>query len=140
MAARRARVNEPEDLDPKALAGVDLLRRTGAKEFQIRYSDDEQPVVWLAVAGYRGERRNPITGKSTSAEHFEAAGAMDPTTAIMRLCEQLIDGGLCRHCHRRTIFNADAEPGELLDAVGCVYAWDPELKTFRRNCEGDSAA
>jgi len=23
-------------------------------------------------------------------------------------------------------------------AVGCVYAWDPELSTFRRGCEGDA--
>lgn len=26
----------------------------------------------------------------------------------------------------------------LLDRIGCVYAWDPELAMFRRGCEGDT--
>ena len=60
---------------------------------------------------------------------------------MIRLCEQVIDGGLCTHCKRRTIF--DAEPSDTvfddaLVAMGCVYAWDPELATFRRSCEGDA--
>lgn len=73
---------DPE-LDPRALAGVDLLRRTGAHQFQVRYSDDEQPVVWIAAASWRG--KNPVTRKDH--EHWEVAGALDPTAAIMRLCE-----------------------------------------------------
>jgi hypothetical protein len=122
------------DMDPRAMAGVDMLRRTGAQSFQLRYSDDEEPVVWVAVAAYSAV--NPLTGKQ--AEHYECAGALNPTAAIMRLCEQLIDGGTCQHCGRPTIFNTDSQPGDLLNAVGCVYAYDPELKTFRRDCEGDS--
>jgi len=114
---------------PKMLAGVDMLRRTGLQTYRVGYSDEDDgpPVVWYAVGQWTGNRA-------------EAAGALDPVTATMRLCEQVIDGGLCTHCKQLTIF--DDNPGDspfdtLLDAMGCVYAWDPELSTFRRGCEGD---
>lgn len=57
----------------------------------------------------------------------------------MRLCEQLIDGGTCAHCYQLTIFDENPSDGpfdDLLSMMGCVYAWDPELSTFRRSCEG----
>ena len=110
--------------DPRFIAGVDLLRRTGAKTFRVGYTDEDHgpPVVWYAVAEW------------TQGE--EADAALDPVTAVLRLCERVIDGGECQHCHRRTIFVADTDT-ELFDLVGCVYAWDPELSTFRRSCEGD---
>jgi hypothetical protein len=103
-------------LDPKFMAGVALIGRTGAKNFRVGYSDpdDGEPTVWYAAAG------SDLGG--------EAGAALDPVKAVMRLCEQLIDGGTCTHCHQLTIF--DDNPG--------VYAWDPELATFRRGCEGDA--
>lgn len=114
-------------LDPKFIAGVELIGRTGSRSFRLGWSDDgNDPTVWYAVATYdRGA---------------EAAGALDPVKAVLRLCEQIIDGGICTHCHQSTIF--DDNPGDspydvLLGAMGCVYAWDPELSTFRRSCEGD---
>lgn len=109
-----------------------MLGRTGASTFQVRFSDDEEPVVWIATVSY--ETKNPLTGKR-GREHWEAAAALDPTTAIMRLCEQLIDGGTCKHCGRPTIFVPDSNT-DLVDLLGCVYAYDPELETFRRDCEG----
>jgi hypothetical protein len=118
--------------DPKFLAAVKLIERTGSSEFQIRYDDEQAPVVWVAVAGYgtaRGARR--------VRPHYECGAAFDPTTAVLRLCERLIDGGQCKHCGRPTIFVTDTDT-DLLDALGCVYAWDPELATFRRGCEGDT--
>lgn len=119
-------------LDPRAMAGVDLLRRTGAKQFQVRYSDDEEPVVWIAASSWQG--KNPLTGKDR--ERWEVAGGLDPTVAIMRLCEQVIDGGQCQHCGKPTIFQPLPET-DGLEVLGCVYAFDPELATFRRGCEGD---
>lgn len=110
--------------DPRVVAAVAMLGRTGAGEFQIRYCDEEQPVVWIAAAHWPTHRK------------WEAAGATTPAAAVFRLCEQVIDGGKCQHCGRVTIFAADSNTN-LIDQVGCVYAWDPELLTYRRGCEGN---
>jgi len=108
--------------EPRLVAGVDLLGRTGARSFRVGYSDpdDGEPTVWYAAGVW-----------SAGAE---AAAALDPVTAVMRLCEQVVDGGICTHCGRPTIFVADVNGGDLLDAIGCVTAFDPELATFRRDC------
>lgn len=111
----------PSEFTPKGTAAVDLIRRTGAKDFQMRFQDDMAPTVWIAVASY-GETRH------------DAAAALNPELAVFRLCEQLIDGGQCKHCERPSSFSADVEIG-LLGAVTCCYSWDPELQTFRRGCE-----
>lgn len=114
-----------QDLDdPRFHAGLDLLSRTGMSEFTIGHSDpeDHDPVAWYAL-GKWGDRH-------------EVAAGMHPFVALMRLCERVIDGGKCAHCGKPTIFVEDMETG-FLDRVGCVYAYDPELRTFRRGCEGD---
>jgi len=76
----------------------------------------------------------------TGATGYEVAASLSPVEAVLRLCEQLIDGGQCRHCGQNTIFDPDPPSEdhltELLDRMGCRYAWDPELATFRRSCEG----
>lgn len=119
----------PEGLDPMAAAmltaGVDLIGRTGASSTQVRFDDSEPPTVWLAVAAYVRDGR----------DIFEAAGAMHPTTAVLRLCEQLIDGAVCVHCERPTGFEPSSLDAMPLDALVCWYQWDPELKVFRRGCE-----
>jgi hypothetical protein len=112
--------------DPRFLAAVDMLGRTGAESFQIRYSDDEQPVVWVAVVGY--ERPGGM--------HWECAGAMSPLGAILRLCETMIDGGQCTHCKRPSGFSEDIDTMPM-DHLVCWFQYDPELKTFRRGCEGE---
>lgn len=112
-------------LNPKFNAALDLLRRTGMSEFQIRYSDDEKPVVWLAVGRW---------GRNGKDAH-EVACALNPVRAVLRLCEQIVDGGSCTHCNRLTGFEADQVGPLLLDKTFCWYQWDPELKTFRRGCE-----
>ena len=86
---------QPSVVDDIFLAGVDLIGRTGATGFQIRYSDDEEPTVWVAVANHRGTH--------------SVAAALHPGRAVMRLCEELIDGGECTHCHRVATF---VIPGE----------------------------
>jgi hypothetical protein len=113
-------------LDPRFLAAVQLLKRTGAQTFRIGYSDEDDgpPTVWYAVAEWPGNKA-------------EADASIDPVDAVLRLCERVIDGGQCTHCRRPTIFVPDTDTA-VLDQMGCVYAWDPELATFRRSCEGDT--
>jgi hypothetical protein len=108
------------------LAATDLVRRTGAKQVQIRFHDDEQPVLWMAVALYKDGRS-------------EVAAALNPVRAMLRLCEQLVDGGKCTHCGRPTGLEPDGIETMPLNDVFCWYVFDPELKTFRRGCEGDHA-
>jgi hypothetical protein len=111
---------------PKFIAAFDLLGRSGATQFQIRYCDDQQPVIWMAAVSY----------KRSGTAFWEAAGATDPETATLRLCEIMIDVGICTHCHRGTGFVPDLD--EMPTVMGidiCWYQWDPELATFRRGCE-----
>lgn len=111
-------------LDARLLAGVDMLRRTGAADFQLRYSDDVQPVVWMAIATWQRDGRLVQ----------EVGAALDPLCAVLRLCEEVIDGGHCQHCQRATGFEPDSIEDMPGDDTLCWYQWDPELKTFRRGC------
>lgn len=129
-------MNSPDD--PRFTAAVDLIGRTGATTFRIGYSDEDDgpPTVWYATAVWVSQAAPG--GPDTRAE---AAAAMDPLSAVLRLCEQVIDGGTCTHCGQRTIFDPDPPTddvvSDILDKMGCRYAWDPELATFRRSCEGE---
>jgi len=118
----------PEDItkDPRLMAAVDLIGRTGAESFRIQFADEEEPVVWFAVASWKRD------GK----EVYDAGAGMDARMAIFRLCDQVIDGGQCQHCNRPTGFEESADPMPLNELV-CWYQYDPELKTFRRGCEGN---
>lgn len=132
--------------DPRFIAAVDLIGRTGALGFQIRYSDEEMPVVWNAVAWYPaldGEHPHLNDPKSGEPAIAQAGGGMTPLQAIFELCNKLIDGGLCTHCGRATAFTEDLLDTSLLDQAiipipVCWTSYDPELKTFRRGCEGDN--
>jgi hypothetical protein len=66
---------------------------------------------------------------------------MTPWRATFRLAEAVLDGGHCRHCHKMTAVD-DKPADDLLAATGeivCFYRYDPELRTFRRSCEGKAA-
>ncbi len=121
--------------DPKMVAAIDMLRRTGAAETQIRYSDDEEPTVWFAVVRHRVGRdgRPKAKGKVNS---WETAAGHTPTEALLRLCAQVVDGGTCVHCTKPTMFLAELDDNPTpLDPLFCLSEWDPELETFRRSCE-----
>lgn len=117
-------------------ACLDLLRRSGAGEVQIRWSgredgdadaDQEEPtpVVWLVVAIY--------------GDQWEAAAGRDPLTAAVRLLETTLDGGgYCLHCRRPTGVNVDWANEMPLGKHICWYVYDPETHSFRRSCEGDT--
>ena len=49
--------------DPRVTAAIDVISRTGVREFQLRYHDDEEPVIWIAVGTWLwGRRRSGIEG------------------------------------------------------------------------------
>lgn len=112
-------------------AALDVVSRTGAVTVQVRYHDDQEPTVWLAVAGHHLEDEGvPSAG---DPNYWTAAGGMNPTEAVCRLAEKLVDGGTCAHCSRPTGFDEDWSTA-LLDDVICWSQWDPELRVFRRGC------
>jgi hypothetical protein len=113
-------MSEDED---KLKAAIELVRRTGANQIQVRYSDDEKPVIWLVVAIYK------------KLDLWEVAAAHTPTRAALRLCEKLLDGGMCTHCKRPVGLEPESLDRMPMDDVFCWYQYDPELKTFRRGCE-----
>lgn len=124
--------------DARFVAAVALIGRTGADGFQIRYCEEEEPTVWIASAHWSLIDQPDVQ----IPDHFEAAGGMTPWRALYRLCEAVLDGGTCRHCHRPTMVD-DKPPDDvmsaILEAAVCAYRYDPELDTFRRSCEGVSA-
>jgi hypothetical protein len=125
--------------DDFVVACIEMIGRTGATDFQMRYHDDEQPTVWIALATYHGVLENVHlkAGVATTTQHQVAAG-LTPASAAMSLLETLVDGGVCEWCHRPTAITEDLDhptvPG-MPDM--CWYQYDPELRTFRRGCEGD---
>jgi hypothetical protein len=124
--------------DPRFKAALEMLQRTGAREFQMRYSDDEQPVVWFAVGRWNwGKRRGGSDGPVAAGGRavWEVAAALSPLRAVFRLLDQTIDGGRCSHCGRSTGFSEDVMLPTPLDAAVCWFMWDPEGQTFMRSCE-----
>jgi hypothetical protein len=108
----------------KFQAAVKMIGRMHGEEFQIRYCEEVQPVVWIACARW--------------GETWQAAGGMNPWRAVFRLLESVMDGGRCLHCNKPTAIDENP-PDDLItatEAMVCWYRFDPELDTFRRQCEG----
>lgn len=112
----------PPGIDHRLLAAIDLIGRTGAHDFKLQHCDEEPPTVWMARVSYDDGRQ-------------DCAAAMDPNVAVLRLCDQLIDGGICTHCLKPTGFAAEWEDDMPLPEAVCWYQYDPERDTFRRGCE-----
>lgn len=120
--------------DPRFMAAVDLLGRTGSKTFEMRFSEPEEmsnrvgkgPVVWMAIGEWVRD------GKVV----YEVGAHTNPLVALFRLLDTVVDGGMCTYCGKPTGFSEDADVMPL-DEMFCWYQWDPERKKFRRGCEGD---
>lgn len=121
---------------PIMAAGIKLLEGTGMRQFQLRYSDDEQPVVWMAVAKWSlGGQGVPVAKGGKPA--FDTASALDPVSAVLRLCDQMLNGGYCLHCERPSGVTLRWDAAMPLADMICWYVYDPELQVFRRSCEND---
>lgn len=117
---------------PQFLAAVDMVRRTGAQSFELRYSDDQEPTVWMAIALYhRGKDGRPQAKGKVNA--WDVGAGQDPYMAVCRLLDQLMDGGRCVHCNRPTGFSPDADNLPLGDFV-CWYQYDPSTKKIVKGC------
>lgn len=115
-------VNEAKD--PRLTAAIEMLHRTGSTQFQLRYSDDEKPTIWLAVGKW--------------GQHYETAAGLGPLTATIRLAELVIDGGQCAHCRKPCGLWDRWQETPPLHTHLCWYVFDPELAKFRRSCEGET--
>jgi len=81
-------VSDGFELDPKFIGGVDMVRRTGSIAFQIRYSDDEEPTVWVAVATHNISADGMPAPREMGGEiQHTAAGGLTPLSAVLRLCD-----------------------------------------------------
>jgi hypothetical protein len=114
------RPDEPMEM---VAAVADMIGRTGAQQFQIRFSDDEDPTIWMAAAQWK--------------DVWECAAALTPDKASIRLAETVMDGGECTHCHKTTAVSHEWRLPTPLQKAVCWYVYDPETKKFRRSCEGE---
>lgn len=103
-------------------AGIALLTRTGADEVFVRLSADQKPTAWVVSARW--------------GEHWESTAGNTAEQAMVRMLQDTVDGGLCSHCRKVTGIARDFRD-DLTDDHVCWYQFDPELKLFRRSCEGE---
>lgn len=78
------------------VACADLVRRAGARDFEIGYLHDDVPVEeagWYAVASYQGARLMVDEHRS-------------PTAAALALAERILSGATCR-CRRPVVLDDD---------------------------------
>ncbi|OIN79982.1 hypothetical protein [Mycobacterium malmoense] len=107
--------NHPWDQDAFN-AALDLIGRTGAKQFEIGYLNENVPVEqadWYAHAQYHGTR--------VIAEHHRG-----PVEAAEALARRLLDGGLCTHCGLRIA---------LADFPGKRCRWTRQGDKWARGCQ-----
>lgn len=124
-----------DEPNPIFLAAVDAIAHTGAKNFEIRWCEEQDPTVWFALS----------THISGGQERQSIYAGFNPTEATIGLAEKLIDGGVCAHCLKMTIFEPDWTAPMIrnfkigdIDVYHCTYQYDPEMKKFRRSCEGET--
>jgi len=118
--------------DPKLIAGVEMIGRTGSVSFHISYDDRDEhvPTFWVAIAEH---------GTSKGPHHTLGAG-FDPLSAVMKLCSALVDGGRCRYCHKPTAFDEDFTGPDFGEQLLCWYKYDETKKSFVRSCEGTTGS
>jgi SEC-C motif len=124
--------------DPRLAAAVHALRRTGMVNIAIRYQDDEEPTVWMAVGEWNVQDDGiPVPAGSGGTTIHEVAGGLTPTQAVVRLLNEVVDGGLCMHCRRPVGATEEWRQEMPLANVVCWQVYDPETEKYRRSCEGD---
>src|SRR6476646_5152805 len=111
----RSQMDEPS---PIFLAAVDVIAHTGVKTYEIRWCEEQEPTIWFAMSTHI------LDGKPL---HTVYAG-FNPDEATVGLAEKLIDGGVCTHCHKMTIFEPDWTAPMIrnfkigdIDVLHCTY-------------------
>ena len=92
----------------RLIAAVDLIGRTGAREFQLGHLEEDVPIPlarWYAHAQYQGAR---ITVDEQA----------DPIVAVEGLAARLVNGGMCTHCGARTVLD---RAGSIPRGPYCAY-------------------
>lgn len=122
--------------DVAIIAAADLVGRSGARNLEIGYLDDDVPAEqarWYAHAQYRGAR-------ITAEDHTS------PAAAAEALAQQVLEGGRCTHCGGLVAMSrggAIAHPGAMAD--GSVWTeqeiraagqclWTREGRRWMRGC------
>jgi hypothetical protein len=128
---QRKKTKAPEDgshEDPRFVAAMQQLGRTGMAGFNIGFANDEAdgPIVWWAQALY--------DGRAYGAKGQESAAGPTPLIAIMRLLELVMDGSTCTHCGRMAAVESEWRVDLPLRDVVCWYQYDPETQEFHRGC------
>lgn len=118
-------IPDSEARNPLMIAALDLLPRSGAKEVQVRYDEEQDPIVWVATA--RWEPAGQLCGCGFT-----------PARALVSLAENAFDGGLCAHCGKPSGVTEEWREEMPLATVLCWYVYDPETQRFRRSCEGET--
>lgn len=120
------------EYDNRTTAATEMLGRLGADSMEVRYSEPDEGmdsvVVWIAIATFKRYEGAPP----------QVAAGLHPVHALEVLLERLMDGGECTHCRRMTTFEGDPRAITPFGRLVCAYQYDPELKTYRRSCEGES--
>lgn len=109
--------------DPRFVALIAFLEKTGLSEFQLRWHDEEEPTVWIAVGRWK--------------HGDEAGGGITPYRAILRLAETITDGGECAFCERTTGITDEWREDMPFARLVCWWTYDPEKQVFRRGCEAE---
>ncbi len=131
----------PPEMEARYLALVKLIERTGAVTYRIEHTEPANGVVmWIAISEH---------GRPTSPLIASAGAGASPLSATYELVSKLVDAGTCAHCGRASAVESldtpldvtllgftDHQSGTVVDL--CWYRYDPELRTYRRSCEGDA--
>lgn len=100
--------------DDMLTAAVEVIGRTGARQFEVAYDDDVEPVVWNASCSYQGAR-------------VFVEGYTSPDTAADALARKLIEGGQCVVCGGRITTTLPVPKGCSWRRVGAHWL---------RGCDG----
>lgn len=104
-----------------AVAAVEVIGRSGAREFEVGYLDDDVPsefARWWARAQYSGAR-------------IQVENHQGPDLAAEALARRILNGGQCTHCGAR--IHLGGVPAALRRR-GRVCSWKREGRRWVRGC------
>lgn len=120
--------HRPEGITDLALACIDMIGHTGAADTDIRYQDDQQPVVWMAVAHWKSTETGDI---------YQVGAGFNVERALVKLLKETVDGGQCTHCGRPTGFDPDRPLYTDMGDGGliCWYFYNPQTRKIQGGCQ-----